>query len=92
MRHWEERLGQNDVPFAPIHRIEEVVRDPQVEHLGVVVPVAAAHGGKHAVRPAIQFDGVRATQVATAPLLDEHGPAIRKVLANGADWPQSNVA
>jgi crotonobetainyl-CoA:carnitine CoA-transferase CaiB-like acyl-CoA transferase len=92
MRHWEARLGKNDVPFAPIHRIEEVVRDPQVEHLGVVVPVAQAHGGKHAVRPAIQFDGVRATQVATAPLLDEHGPAIRKVLASGADWPQSNVA
>lgn len=92
MQHWVERLGQNDVPFAPIHRIDEVVRDPQVEHLGVIVPVAAAHGGKYAVRPAIQFDGERATQVATAPLLDEHGAAIRKVLANGADWPQSNLA
>jgi crotonobetainyl-CoA:carnitine CoA-transferase CaiB-like acyl-CoA transferase len=92
MKHWVERLGQNDVPFAPIHRIEEVVRDPQIGHLGVIVPVAAAHGGKYAVRPAIQFDGERATQVATAPLLNEHGPAIRKVLASGADWPQSNVA
>jgi crotonobetainyl-CoA:carnitine CoA-transferase CaiB-like acyl-CoA transferase len=92
MRHWEERLGQNDVPFAPIHRIEEAVRDPQVEHLGVIVPVSAAHGGKFAVRPAIQFDGERAAEVATAPLLDEHGPAIRKELANSGDWPQATQA
>jgi crotonobetainyl-CoA:carnitine CoA-transferase CaiB-like acyl-CoA transferase len=92
LQHWIECLGANDVPFAPIHRIDEVVKDPQVEHLGVIVPVRSAHGAKHAVRPAIQFDGERATHVATAPLLDEHGPEIRRVLASGAQWPQPTVA
>jgi crotonobetainyl-CoA:carnitine CoA-transferase CaiB-like acyl-CoA transferase len=29
-----KRLGENDVPFAPINTIDEVVHDPQVSHLG----------------------------------------------------------
>jgi crotonobetainyl-CoA:carnitine CoA-transferase CaiB-like acyl-CoA transferase len=86
LQHWVERLGANDVPFAPIHRIDEVVQDPQVRHLGLVVPVERAHGGKQAVRPAVQFDGARATGVTTAPLLDEHGADIRRALAAGTSW------
>ena len=39
LQHWVERLGANDVPFAPINRIDQVVQDPQVRHLGLVVPV-----------------------------------------------------
>ena len=86
LQHWVECLGSNDVPFAPIHRIDEVVKDPQVRHLGLVVPVERAHGGKQAVRPPVQFDGARATHVATAPLLDEHGADIRRSLAAGTSW------
>jgi crotonobetainyl-CoA:carnitine CoA-transferase CaiB-like acyl-CoA transferase len=88
LQHWIERLGHNDVPFAPIHSVDEVVNDPQVQHLGLVVPVAGAHGGKQAVRPAVQFDGARWRGVTTAPLLNEHGAAIRKLLAEGAQWPE----
>jgi crotonobetainyl-CoA:carnitine CoA-transferase CaiB-like acyl-CoA transferase len=87
-QHWIERLGSNDVPFAPINRIDEVVADPQVRHLGLIVPVERAHGGKHAVRPAVQFDGQRATNVGTAPLLDEHGADIRRLLAAKTSWPR----
>jgi crotonobetainyl-CoA:carnitine CoA-transferase CaiB-like acyl-CoA transferase len=86
LQHWVERLGANDVPFAPIHRIDEVVHDPQVRHLGLVVPVEHAHGGKQTVRPAVQFDGTRATGVRTAPLLDEHGADIRRSLSAGSGW------
>jgi crotonobetainyl-CoA:carnitine CoA-transferase CaiB-like acyl-CoA transferase len=78
LQHWIERLGGNDVPFAPINRIDQVVQDPQVRHLGLCVPVEGAHGGKQAVRPAVQFDGQRAAHVTTAPLLDEHGADIRR--------------
>ena len=87
LQHWVEQLGYNDVPFAPINRIDEVVQDPQVQHLGLVVPVERAHGGKQAVRPAVQFDGVHATHVTTAPLLDEHGADIRRSLVAGTRWP-----
>jgi crotonobetainyl-CoA:carnitine CoA-transferase CaiB-like acyl-CoA transferase len=86
---WVERLGKHDVPFAPIHRVDEVVRDPQVGHLDLIVPVEGAHGGNRAVRPAIQFDGGRAASVRTAPLLDENGSAIRHAMANGCRWPET---
>ncbi|HKE16685.1 MAG TPA: CoA transferase [Kofleriaceae bacterium] len=87
--HWVERLGENDVPFAPIHRIDQVLSDPQVRHLDLIVPVDSAHGGARAVRPAVQFDRQRAAAVRTAPLLDEHGAAIRQaVAASGPGWPE----
>ena len=87
LQYWAEKLGERDVPFAPINRIDEVVEDPQVQHLGLVVPVRHAHGGKHAVRPPVQFDGERSLSVLSAPLIDEHGAAIRESIANGHRWP-----
>ncbi len=88
LAHWIERLGGNDVPFAPINSVADVVDDPQVNHLGLIVPVESAHGGASAVRPAVQFENQRSRSVRTAPLLDEHGGAIRAALAGGARWPE----
>ena len=31
--HWMAELEANDVPFAPVNRIHEVIDDPQVKHL-----------------------------------------------------------
>ena len=87
LAHWVERLQQNDVPYAPINRIDDVVQDPQVRHLGLIVPVESPHGGTHAVRPPVQFGGSRSASVRAAPLLDEHGAAIRAALASGERWP-----
>jgi crotonobetainyl-CoA:carnitine CoA-transferase CaiB-like acyl-CoA transferase len=92
LAHWVERLQANDVPYAPINRIDEVVKDPQVEHLGLIVPVEEPHGAEYAVRPAVQFDGLRARSVRPAPLLNEHGAAIRAELASGASWPSRTGA
>ena len=92
LAHWVERLRAQDVPHAPVNRIDEVVHDPQVEHLGVIVPVEAPHAAKQSVRPAFQFDGVRARSVRAAPLLDEHGQAIRAALARGDSWPAAPAA
>jgi crotonobetainyl-CoA:carnitine CoA-transferase CaiB-like acyl-CoA transferase len=87
LAHWVERLQKQDVPYAPINRIDDVVRDPQVEHLGLIVPVEEPHGATHAVRSALQFGGVRTRSVRRAPLLNEHGVAIRAEVASGAGWP-----
>ncbi|HUG73523.1 MAG TPA: CoA transferase [Steroidobacteraceae bacterium] len=86
-QYWVDRLGAHDVPFAPINRVDAAVKDPQVQHLGLMVPVEKPHGATHAVRPAVQFDGQRADGVLPAPLLDEHGPAIRAQLAASPAWP-----
>jgi crotonobetainyl-CoA:carnitine CoA-transferase CaiB-like acyl-CoA transferase len=86
-QYWVDRLGAHDVPFAPINRVDAAVRDPQVQHLGLMVPVEKPHAATHAVRPAVQFDGQRADGVHPAPLLDEHGAAIRAQLAASSAWP-----
>jgi len=86
-----ERLNANDVPFAPINGIDQVVADPQVAHLGLIVPVEGAQaGGREAVRPALQFDGERAHAVSAAPQLDQHGPAIRAAMLASAAWPAND--
>ncbi|HEX4151465.1 MAG TPA: CoA transferase [Steroidobacteraceae bacterium] len=87
LAHWVERLEHSDVPFAPIKAIDEVVHDPQVEHLGLIVPVRSAHSGAQAVRPPVQFGGIRGASVRAAPTLDQHGPAIRDAMARGQRWP-----
>jgi crotonobetainyl-CoA:carnitine CoA-transferase CaiB-like acyl-CoA transferase len=88
MVHWIERLGRNDVPYAPINGIDEVIGDPQVQHLGIIVPVQNAHGAARSVRPPVQFASGRFNSVRAAPLLDEDGAAIRAALAGGARWPE----
>jgi crotonobetainyl-CoA:carnitine CoA-transferase CaiB-like acyl-CoA transferase len=89
---WAERLGRNDVPFAPVNSIDEVIEDPQVGHLGLIVPVQQAHRAARAVRPPIQFAGKRSASVRAAPLLDEHGPAIRRQLGAEQRWPDLATA
>ncbi len=91
LAEWSERLRSHDVPFAPINGIDSVVADPQARHLGLVVPVTAAkEGGRHAVRPPVQFDGERAAAVSAAPLLDEHGEEIRAAVKEGR-WPSRST-
>ena len=85
--HWVAALGRNDVPYAPINGIDDVCNDPQVEHLGLIVPVESPHGGAKAVRPAVQVEGKRAESVRAAPLLNEHGAGIRQQIAGGTSWP-----
>jgi crotonobetainyl-CoA:carnitine CoA-transferase CaiB-like acyl-CoA transferase len=91
LQDWLETLGRHDVPFAPIQGMADVVADPQVRELGLIVPVqgapAAPGCGKSAVRPPVQFDGERAAHVRSAPLLDEHGASIRQALGGDRGWP-----
>ena len=87
LAYWIERLGRHDVPYAPINTIDEVVRDPQVEHLGLIVPVMAAHGGSRSVRPPVQFGGVRqkfragGAAIERARRCDTRGAGTRRAMA-----------
>jgi crotonobetainyl-CoA:carnitine CoA-transferase CaiB-like acyl-CoA transferase len=89
LQHWIQRLQAEDVPHAPVNLLDDVVRDPQVEHLGIVVPIDSPHTATRAVRPAAQFDGTRASSVSAAPLLNQHGAAIRAGLSGGSSWPEA---
>lgn len=87
LAHWMKRLQVEDVPYAPVNRLDDVVSDPQVAHLGIVVPVESPQTATQAVRPPVQFDGKRAQSVEAAPLLDQHGAMIRAALSRGEVWP-----
>jgi crotonobetainyl-CoA:carnitine CoA-transferase CaiB-like acyl-CoA transferase len=87
LAHWVHQLQAQDVPHASVNRIDEVVHDPQVGHLGIIVPVEAPQAAAHSVRPALQFDGTHAQSVRAAPLLDQHGKAIRAALSRAQVWP-----
>jgi crotonobetainyl-CoA:carnitine CoA-transferase CaiB-like acyl-CoA transferase len=88
--YWVARFAGFDVPFGPVNSIPEAVEDPQVAHLGMIVPVEERNeGARHSVRPAFTFDGERATGVDAAPTIDEDGQAIREALARNREaWPE----
>ena len=86
-QEWIERLAGHDVPFAPIHSVADATSDPQARHLGLFVPIEAPHGAERAVRPAVQFDGQRASAVRAAPLLGEQTEHIRAAVAADGRWP-----
>ena len=85
--HWVARLALHDVPFAPIHSVDAAAADPQARHLGLIVPVDAPQTARHAVRPAVQFDGQRAASVRAAPLLGEQTVRIRDAVSGSHSWP-----
>lgn len=93
-KDWVERFAAFDVPYAPINSIPEVVDDPQVAHLGMIVPVEErSEGAAFSVRPAFSFDRQRAAAVKAAPTVDEDGPVIRQALARDKEsWPEKSAA
>jgi crotonobetainyl-CoA:carnitine CoA-transferase CaiB-like acyl-CoA transferase len=86
---WVSRLERFDLPFGPVNAIDEAVDDPQARHLEMVAQVVGrSEGARQAIRPAFNFDGVHATTVKAAPLVDEDGPAIRQALLDDPTaWP-----
>ncbi|HLW91711.1 MAG TPA: CaiB/BaiF CoA-transferase family protein [Roseiarcus sp.] len=87
---WVERFADFDAPFAPIYEIPEVTEDQQVTHLGMIVPVAERlEGAMRSVRPPFRLDGARAAEVRAAPVVDQHGEAIREHLRRTPGvWPE----
>lgn len=72
--YWIERLVEHDVPHAPILGLQEVIDDPQVQHLGTFVDIEhPVHGKQKTIRRPVRYDGQRADQpLDAAPDLGEH--------------------
>lgn len=76
---WIERLEAQDVPFAPVHRIEDVFTDPQVAALGSLKPMTLADGTvARCVQAPLLFDGERPSAWSPAPLLAETSNVMEK--------------
>ena len=74
---WAARLEAQDVPFAPVLNVAEVIEDPQVKHLGTFYRVAhPTEGEVSGAFPPLRVDGERPGPIAPAPTLGEHTDAI----------------
>lgn len=70
---WIERLTAADVPHAPMLSVEEVVKHPQTEWLGLLEP---ERDGLALVRPPLSFDGIRPDRNFPAPHAGEHSRTV----------------
>src|SRR5262245_32773209 len=83
---WYERLVKADVCVGKVYDVEEMVRDPQLNHRGMIVEAEHPRYGK--VRQfgvAIKLSETPGVVRSAAPLLGEHTEAVLKDLGFGAD-------
>jgi crotonobetainyl-CoA:carnitine CoA-transferase CaiB-like acyl-CoA transferase len=80
---WTALLEPNAVPCAPILELPEVFQHPQVVARGMKIHNA----GMPMVAAPMRLDDERAVSNRPAPMLDEHGAAIRDALAGSDAWP-----
>jgi formyl-CoA transferase len=74
---WMMLFEENDVPFAPVHTIPEVIDDPQVRHLGTFHTLHhPTEGPITAIRRPVLIDGARDPSGLAAPTLGEHTGAV----------------
>jgi formyl-CoA transferase len=82
--HWIARLEEQDVPYAPLHPVDEVLDDPQVRALGTFYRTQHPTEGEiTSVRRPVFIDGSRVVDDRPPPTLGEHNA---EVLAEGSPW------
>jgi len=78
---WEHRLATANVAVAPINRIDQVFRDPQVVHTEQVVTIAHPTIGElKMVGPAVTYSLTPAQVMTPPPRLGEHTEEITRTL------------
>lgn len=75
--YWMARLQENDVPFAPVYRNDEVLADPHIRELGTFYEFSGPQGETFkAIRRPVAYDGDREVDTAPAPALGQHSEQI----------------
>jgi formyl-CoA transferase len=75
--YWMSVLEANDVPFAPVNDLADVLDDPQVRHLRTFYQQThPTQGDITAIHRPVLIDGERAERALPAPTLGEHTDAV----------------
>jgi formyl-CoA transferase len=75
---WCKSLEVNDVPFAPVYSVPEVMNDSQVRHLKTFYAMEyPEHGNVINIHRPVSINGERGPTNRPAPLLGEHSESIR---------------
>jgi alpha-methylacyl-CoA racemase len=82
---WYERLVRADVCVGKVYEIDEMVKDPQLNHRQMIVDVEhPTHGRVRQVGVAIKLSDTPGSIRSAAPLAGEHTEAVLKDLGLGA--------
>jgi crotonobetainyl-CoA:carnitine CoA-transferase CaiB-like acyl-CoA transferase len=83
---WAQRLEAEDVPYAPVHNVDEVIHDDQVRHLNTFYQAQHPQEGEvWGVNPPIFIDGERPGPMRAPPVLGEHKEQILSELGLSRD-------
>ncbi|HYG85442.1 MAG TPA: CoA transferase [Azospirillum sp.] len=85
-RDWLGVLNEHGVPAGPVYRMDEVFADPQVEHLGMAVPVQ--HPRRGAIRLVGQPVVLSRTPAGIASTIPEAGEHTDGILGDLGYTPQ----
>lgn len=86
---WCARLAAHDVPSAPVYTVPEVMQDEQVRQSKTFYEVEhPEHGRLVGIHRPVTIDGARGPCTRPAPVLGEHGAAIRREFGLDRDAPQ----
>ncbi len=86
MQYWVETLEAVGVPCGPIYTIDQVFADPQVQHLGIDLPVTRPDGPTmHVVASPLNFDGAPKTIRSPTEVAGVHTVEVLTELGYSAD-------
>jgi crotonobetainyl-CoA:carnitine CoA-transferase CaiB-like acyl-CoA transferase len=93
---WLARLEEAGVPAGPIYKLDEVFADPQVEHLGMAVPLAHPRRGEvRVVGEPVALSRTPASIVSTLPDAGAHtAELLREIGCSESDiarWRDAKV-
>jgi len=85
---WLERLSRYDVPCAPLNTLEDVFRDPQVQHLGLRIEIEHPSRGRvELVAPGVTLEKTPAAVRLPPPTLGEHTDEVLRALGLARPGP-----